>query len=74
MRELGCDELQGFLLGRPMAAAGCRPQETTLKIGGGPHGGTFENIADGLAEVLGDILPGVRVSVAASGGSIANLV
>jgi len=57
-----------------LATAGCRPQEKTLKIGGGPRGGTFENIAEGLAELLGDTLPGMRVTVTSSGGSIANLI
>jgi len=57
-----------------LVTAGCRPQEQKLKIGGGPRGGTFENIASGLAELLGDTLPGVRVSVAVSGGSFANLI
>lgn len=52
----------------------CRPREAELKLGGGPRGGTFQEIAAGLAEILNENLAGVRVTATSSGGSVANLL
>jgi TRAP transporter TAXI family solute receptor len=45
-----------------------------MKFGGGPRGGTFEEIAAGIAEILNANLAGVRVTATSSGGSVANLL
>jgi hypothetical protein len=63
-----------LLLLLALAAGSCRPRETELKLGGGPRGGTFEEIAAGIAEILNATLDGVRVTVTPSGGSVANLL
>lgn len=57
-----------------LSAGSCRSRETGLKLGGGPRGGTFENIAAGLAGILNEKLIGGRVTVTSSGGSVANLL
>lgn len=63
-----------LLLLLALAAGSCRPRETELKLGAGPRGGTFEEIAAGLAEILNAKLAGVRVAAIPSGGSVANLL
>lgn len=67
-----CGLLLVLLLALP--AGSCRPRETELRLGGGPRGGTFGDIAAGLAEILNENLVGTRVTVAPSGGSVANLL
>lgn len=57
-----------------MLAAGCRKAESVRILGGGPTGGTFENFARGLAQLLNQEMPGARVKAEHSGGSIDNLV
>ncbi len=52
----------------------CQPQQSSLKFGGGPRGGTFENIAAELATILNENLSGVRITVEPSAGSLANLL
>lgn len=44
-----------------------------LKIGGGPAGGTFILISEGMAELLRESGGGREVDVSPSGGSVANL-
>lgn len=63
-----------FVLLLVLSVAGCRSREISLEIGGGPRGGTFEEIAAGLAEILKENLAGVRVTATSSGGSVANLL
>jgi len=66
----------GVLLGLLLAfwGHGCRNRGLDLKLGGGPRGGTFENIAAGLAQILNEELPKWHVSASPSGGSVANLL
>ncbi len=62
----------GLLLVAILAGGGCR-KAPPLRIGGGPTGGTYQQVAEGLAAVLALAEPGLRVSVERSGGSLANL-
>jgi len=52
----------------------CRQRDPELKLDSGPHGGTFVQIATGLAELLSKQSAGFRVKEAPSGGSVANLL
>lgn len=56
-----------------ITGSGCSKRETTLVLGAGPHGGTFQVLATGLAELVTTNLPGIRVKAEPSGGSVANL-
>lgn len=58
----------------PLMTGSCRQREPELKLGSGPHGGTFVQIATGLAELLNRQLSGVRIKETPSGGSVANLL
>jgi len=69
-----CGLLLILILLLTLMAGSCRKREVELKIGGGPRGGTFEEIAAGLAEILNANLAGVRVTATSSGGSVANLL
>lgn len=60
-----------FLLS--LLAFGCGKKKT-LTLGGGPTGGTFQNFALGVAGLLNKEMPGVRINVRHSGGSIDNLL
>jgi TRAP transporter TAXI family solute receptor len=53
--------------------SGCQKQGAEISLGSGPPGGTFEKIAAGMAQVLNEDIPDVRVAVKPSGGSLANL-
>lgn len=53
--------------------SGCNKRETSLVMGGGPQGGTFQILATGLAELVNRNLAGVHVRFEPSGGSVANL-
>ncbi|WP_305045483.1 TAXI family TRAP transporter solute-binding subunit [Geoalkalibacter sp.] len=55
------------------AAAGCEKRGRALRLGGGPAGGTFQVVAEGLREILQPAHPGVRFVVERSAGSSANL-
>lgn len=52
---------------------GCEQRSRTLRLGGGPYGGTFQLVGEGLVEVLQPHHPGYRFMVERSGGSVANL-
>jgi len=55
-----------------LLVTGCQQNEQTLRLGGGPAGGTFQGVAEALAAVLQpENLP---MEVLPSGGSVANLV
>lgn len=56
-----------------LLAVGCRKSGQTLEIGGGPTGGTFQNIATGLAQVINQEMTGYRAVATRSGGSGSNL-
>lgn len=78
MYELFCRKgaLLGFsmLLLTGLAMAGCRgQQEKMMTIEGGPAGGTFHVIAGGMAKLFEDAIPGTRIAVGHSGGSVYNL-
>jgi len=45
-----------------------------LRLGGGPDGGTFLVYSKGLAELLHEEMPDVRITVSSSGGSVTNLI
>ncbi len=45
----------------------------TIKLGGGPEGGTFTIIANGIASLLQQEHPDQQITVISSGGSVANL-
>lgn len=65
-----------FLVAVALTAAtlgGCENRTRTLRIGGGPFGGTFQVVAEGLAAVLQPRHPGYRFGAERSGGSVANL-
>jgi len=49
------------------------PPSQTVRMGGGPDGGTFIVFTNGLAEMLRNELPGLQLKVTGSGGSAANL-
>jgi len=53
--------------------AGCFSDQLVLKMGGGPKGGTFENVARRIAFVLNESMPTLRIRDLPSGGSLANL-
>ncbi len=55
-------------------SAGCQRQGTQVRLGGGPTGGTFQVVAEGLAASVFGEIPEVRVTVERSGGSLANLL
>ncbi len=55
-----------------LLASGCRRGET-VRIFGGPTGGTFQNIAAGIARLLDGEMPALRVRSIHSGGSVDNL-
>jgi uncharacterized protein len=53
--------------------SGCRAPERFIGFGGGPPGGAFFPAAAAIATFMEPRLPGVRVSVEASGGSSENM-
>lgn len=55
-----------------LLAAGCRRGET-VRIFGGPTGGTFQNFAAGISRLLDGEMPSVRVRPVHTGGSVDNL-
>ena len=61
-----------FLLAALVWWAADRPTDT-VRMGGGPQGGTFIIYAEGLAELLRRELPDLQLKVTSSGGSAANL-
>jgi len=67
-RRLGC------LLLLLVSILGCTRDETPLRLGGGPSGGTYQGFAEALASVLQQANPKLRLQVVPSGGSVANLV
>ncbi|WP_305041442.1 TAXI family TRAP transporter solute-binding subunit [Geoalkalibacter sp.] len=56
-----------------VALAGCEKRGRSVRLGGGPSGGTFQVVAEGLAKILQPAHPGVRFVVERSAGSSANL-
>jgi hypothetical protein len=63
-----------MLLVAGLAMGGCRgKQDRMMTIEGGPAGGTFHVIAEGMAKLFEDALPGTRITVEHSGGSVYNL-
>lgn len=68
--------ISGLLLLMILSAlpVGCRKQGTTLTLGGGPTGGTFQNFAVALAQLINRDMPGVSVKAQHSGGSVDNLI
>jgi uncharacterized protein len=67
--------LTGLLLAGMIAIAlvGCEPRGRTVRVAGGPAGGTFQVVAETMVGVLQPGHPGVRFVVVRSGGSAANL-
>lgn len=57
-----------------LLCGGCPDDGVHYRLGGGPSGGTFRPVAVGLAEIINEGLPQVRVRALPSGGSQANLV
>ena len=51
----------------------CKGPRGRLTLGGGPTGGTFHNFATGLAQIINEGMPEVRVTAERSGGSVDNL-
>ncbi len=49
------------------------PNPDTIKLGGGPEGGTFIIFAKGIAALLEQQDPELKIAVLSSGGSVANL-
>lgn len=49
-------------------------EDRKLTFDGGPAGGTYLIFAEGLADLLNQRMPSVRITVNPSGGSIANLI
>lgn len=56
-----------------LSVAGCEKRSRSVRVGGGPAGGTFQVVAEALVKVLQPGHPGVRFQVERSGGSVANL-
>ncbi len=56
-----------------VALFSCRQQGREIIFGGGPSGGTFQRFAEGIADVMEQGMPEIRVKVEHSGGSLANL-
>lgn len=52
---------------------GCPKPRKILTFGGGPEGGTFQNMAEAIADLISRKTPKVQISVHPSGGSVANL-
>jgi hypothetical protein len=57
-----------------LAFGGCREQRGTVIFEGGPEGGTFYIFAGGMAELFENTIPGTRIAVQRSGGSVYNLL
>lgn len=51
----------------------CEKRGQGLIFGGGPSGGTFQTVAEGLARLVAAEYPELRIDVRRSGGSFANL-
>ena len=51
----------------------CKGPQSRLALGGGPTGGTFHNFATGLAQIINEGMPEIRVTAERSGGSVDNL-
>lgn len=58
----------GLILG------GCREPRERVIFEGGPEGGTFYIFAGGMAKLFEDAIPGTRITVQRSGGSVYNLL
>jgi TRAP transporter TAXI family solute receptor len=56
------------------AMGGCQKPRQALIMGGGPEGGTFQNMANAIASLAGREMPKVSIRVHSSGGSVANLL
>jgi len=61
------------LLVAAVAAAPVFAQDFSIKIGGGPTGGTFNTFANGMAVYVPKVNPNIRASAVGSGGSVENV-
>lgn len=63
------------LLAFTLIMGGCRQSDDKIMtFEGGPAGGTFHVVARGMAELFEGAIPGIRISVEYSGGSVYNLM
>lgn len=68
--------ISGLLLAMFLAVigTGCGKPDNGKTLGGGPAGGTFQNVAAGMARFLNQEMPDARIKADHSGGSIDNLL
>lgn len=57
-----------------LALGGCREPRGSVTFEGGPEGGTFYIFAGGMAQLFENAIPGTRIEVQRSGGSVYNLL
>jgi TRAP transporter TAXI family solute receptor len=63
--------LSVFLVGAGLMSAGAA--DYSIKIGGGPTGGTFNTFANGMAVYVPKVNPSIQASAVGSGGSVENV-